>query len=169
MKNHWQGLQRILRYVSQNPFLGIWIQPSSSAKNEAFSDADWVGDLFDRRSHGGFVTHYGGNLILWQSMKQPTVVRSSTEAEYKGIADAASEILWLRKVLEELGEILESSSVLWCDSPSAINLTANPILHAKTKHVAGSYYFVHERVADDSISVKHVPSREQLADILRSR
>lgn len=122
--------------------------------------------MLDRHSHGGFVTYYGGNLISWQSKKQPTVVRSLTEVEYKGVADAASEVLWLRKVLEELKEIPEPSSVLWCDSTNDINLATILILHTTTKHVVVSYYFVHEQVADDTISIRHVPSKDQLADIL---
>lgn len=119
MKHHWKALQQILRHISQNPFLGIWIRPSSSIKIEAFFDADWAGDLSNKHNHGGFVTYYGRNLISWQSKKQPTVARSSTEAEYMSITDAASEILWLRKNLDELGETLESSSILWCDSTNA--------------------------------------------------
>lgn len=118
---------------------------------ELFLNADWAGVLSDRRSHVGFVTYYRGNLISWQSKKQPRVSQSSTEAEYKSVADVASEILWLKMILEELGESLESTSVLWCDNTSAINLTTNPILHATIKHVAVSYHFVRERVADGSI------------------
>jgi hypothetical protein len=45
----------------------------------AFSDADWAGDVDDRRSNGGFAVFLGNNLISWTAKKQPTVSRSSTK------------------------------------------------------------------------------------------
>lgn len=79
------------------------IQPSSSIDIEVFSDADWARDIFDKRSQGGFLVYYGNNLISWQLKKQGTFAQSSTEAEYKSLADVALEVLWLQKVLTELG------------------------------------------------------------------
>jgi hypothetical protein len=48
-----------------------------------FSDADWAADIHDRRSTCGFAIFYGPNIISWSARKQPTISRSSTEAEYK--------------------------------------------------------------------------------------
>jgi len=69
----------------------------------AFSDADWAGSVDDRRSTGGFVVFVGNNLISWTAKKQPTVSRSSTEAEYKALANATAEMIWVLKLLNELG------------------------------------------------------------------
>jgi hypothetical protein len=69
----------------------------------AYSDADWVGCLDDRRSTGGFVVFLGSNLISWSARKQPTVSRSSTEAEYKAIVNAAAEVMWIQILLTEIG------------------------------------------------------------------
>lgn len=93
------------------------------------------------------------------------MARSSTEDEYKSLANTVSRALWVVKLLRELGESPLSPILLRCDSISAISLTANPVLHSTTKHVAVSYHFVRERVADGSLQVNHVPSKEQ-ADIL---
>jgi hypothetical protein len=68
-----------------------------------FSDADWVGCVDDRRSTGGFAVFLGSNLVSWSARKQPTVSRSSTEAEYKVIANVATEIMWIQTLLDELG------------------------------------------------------------------
>lgn len=62
-KCHWQALQRILRYVSGNPFSGILLRPTTSAKVTVFSDADYAGDALDKRSHRGFVVSYGAYLV----------------------------------------------------------------------------------------------------------
>lgn len=163
---HWQALQRVLRYVSGQPFLGLLLHPSSSTTVEVFSDVDWVGDALDRRSHGGFVVYYGGNIVSWRLKKQATVARSSTEAEYKSLTDATTEAMWVTEVLHELGAPPSGRSIIWCDSTSAISLSANPVLHNTTKHVAVSFHFVRERVADDGLVVRHVSTKDQQADIL---
>lgn len=77
--------------------------PNFFNDNQYLSNADWTGDASDRRSHGGFTVYYGGNLVSWQSKKQAIVTRSSTEVEYKSLADATSEALWVSTVLQELG------------------------------------------------------------------
>ena len=54
---------------------------------------------------------------------------------------------------------------IYCDNLSAVHLTANPVLHRKSKHFATHYHFAREKVADGSLIVKHIPATQQLADI----
>ena len=90
---HWSVVKRILRYIHGTISLGPKIGPSKSMLVSAFSDADWVGCVNDRRSTGGFAVFLGDNLISWTARKQPTVSRSSTEAEYKALANATTEMV----------------------------------------------------------------------------
>uniref|UniRef100_A0ACD5V017 Uncharacterized protein n=1 Tax=Avena sativa TaxID=4498 RepID=A0ACD5V017_AVESA len=74
---HWTAIKRILRYINGTKQVGITFQPSSSTLLCAYSNADWAGDLDDRRSTGGFAIFFGPNLIFWSAMKLAMVSRSS--------------------------------------------------------------------------------------------
>jgi histone deacetylase 1/2 len=144
---HWTAVKRILRYLRGTISLGLRLSKSSSTIVSAFSDADWAGCPDDRRSTGGFAVYVGSNLVSWNAKKQATVSRSSTEAEYKSLANATAEVMWVQTLLDELGVSQSKAAVLWCDNIGATYLSANPVFHARTKHIEVDYHFVRERVA----------------------
>jgi histone deacetylase 1/2 len=100
---HWATVKRILRYISGTASIGLAFRKSPSTLVSAFSDANWAGCVDDRKSTGGFAVFFGPNLISWSSRKHATVSRSSTEAEYKSLADATTEVIWVESLSRELG------------------------------------------------------------------
>jgi hypothetical protein len=78
---------------------GLQLHSSLNKIISAFIDADWARSVDDRRSTGGYAIFYGSNLISWSVRKQPTVSRSSTEAEYKALANAVAKIIWIQSLL----------------------------------------------------------------------
>ncbi|XP_028108194.1 uncharacterized protein LOC114307033 [Camellia sinensis] len=88
---HFAAVKRLLRFVKGTLTHGLSYSPSSFDVH-AFSDSNWAGDLLDRKSTSGYCIFLGSNLVSWSAKKQPTVSRSSTEAEYRSLAHTAAEI-----------------------------------------------------------------------------
>ncbi|KAM0001405.1 putative RNA-directed DNA polymerase [Helianthus debilis subsp. tardiflorus] len=176
-ENHWSAVKRILRYLNGTSHFGLFIRHNSGSSLQAFtdvnwqtnlkafSDADWAGCPDDRRSTGGFAIYLGSNLISWNARKQRTVSRSSTESEYKALADTVAELTWLEALLTELGILTNSTPTLWCDNLGATYLSANPVFKARTKHVEVDFHFVREKVAQGKLKVQFINTNDQIADI----
>ncbi|GAA0186959.1 hypothetical protein LIER_34247 [Lithospermum erythrorhizon] len=95
--HEYRGAKRILRYIAGSPDHGLLIKPCSDLSLTVYSDSDWGGCPISRRSTTGYCVFFGSNLISWSSKKQPTVARSSTEAEYRALASAAAEVTWVQQ------------------------------------------------------------------------
>jgi hypothetical protein len=88
----------------------------------------------------------GSEVVSWSSKKKPTASLSSTEAEYKALCAATCEVVWLRRLLQDVGKEQKEPTMIKCDNQSSINLAKNPIFHARTKHVDAQFHFVREKL-----------------------
>jgi hypothetical protein len=107
----------------------------------------------------------GDNLVSWSSKRQVTVSRSSAEAEYRAVAHAVAEAVWIRQLLVELQRPVEHATIVYCDNISAIYMASNPVQHRRTKHIEIDIHLVREKVALGEVHVLHVPTSVQFADI----
>jgi hypothetical protein len=124
---------------------GLRFTRSSSALLSICTNADWADCVDDRRSTGGFAIFFRPNLISWSAHKQPTVSRSSTEVEYKALANGAAEAAWIESLMKELHVVQSRTLLLYCDNLGATYLSSNPLFHGRTKHVEVDFHFVREK------------------------
>ncbi|XP_071695434.1 uncharacterized mitochondrial protein AtMg00810-like [Rutidosis leptorrhynchoides] len=126
---HMQALRRIIRYIHGTKSHGLQLTESSLSSLVSYTDADWGGCPDTRRSTTEYCVLFGGNLVSWSAKRQPTVSRSSAEAEYRGVANVVSESCWIRNILLELRCPLSKATIVFCDNVSAIFLSGNPVQH----------------------------------------
>lgn len=163
---HWQAVKRVLRYLVGTKYHGLHISPGDHLNLIGFTDADWAANVDDRRSVGAYCVFLGSTLVSWSSKKQTAVARSSTESEYRALAQATSEIIWLQQLLQEIDSPCATAPILWCDNMSAAALATNPVFHARTKHIEIDVHFVRDHVLRGNLSIRYVPSADQIADCL---
>jgi len=99
-----------------------------------FVDADWAGDLDQRRSTSGYVFNLFGGVVSWTSKKQSVVAPSTTKAEYMATTHASKEAVWLQRLCSNMG-LVQGVIRIDCDSQSEIFLAKNLAYHSKTKHI----------------------------------
>ncbi|GKD24419.1 ribonuclease H-like domain-containing protein [Tanacetum coccineum] len=166
---HFSTLKRILRYVRGTLDYGLQLFFSSTTDLVAYSDADWAGCPTTHRSTSGYCVFLSNNLLSWSYKRQPTLSRSSAEAEYRGVANSVAETCWLRNLLRELHTPLSSITLVYCDNVSAVYLSCNPVHHQRTKHIEIDIHFIRDLVVASQVRVLYVPSRYQYADIFTKK
>ncbi|RVW25300.1 Retrovirus-related Pol polyprotein from transposon RE1 [Vitis vinifera] len=120
------------------PGKGLFFRKTENRDTEVYSDADWAGNIIDRRSTSGYCSFVWGNLVTWRSKKQSVVARSSAEAEYKALAQGIC----------------------------SYKHSKEPVHHDRTKHVEIDRHFITEKVTSETVKLNYVPTKHQTADIL---
>ncbi|PKU76821.1 Retrovirus-related Pol polyprotein from transposon TNT 1-94 [Dendrobium catenatum] len=164
LNSHHAALKRLLRYIQGTTTTGIPLNRQSLLL-QGYVDADWASNTQDRTSISGFCNFLGHSPVSWQVKKQSTIARSSTEAEYRALATAASEVLWLRRLLEEFHTTQDSPTTVYCDNTLAIALANNPVFHARTKHIEVDCHFIRDCIKKNHIAVHHICTTDQIADL----
>ena len=81
------------------------------------------------------------------------------------MAKAATELVWTKMLLEELGFSIKGSMWLWCDNQYAMHIANNLVFHERTKHIELDCHYIRDKVKEGVIALKHVHTKLQLADI----
>ena len=99
---HRQAAHWVLAYLKGCPGKGLRFSPTTDETVRVYTDADFAGSIVDCRSTTGYCIFLFDSLVTWKSSKRDKVSRSSAEAEYRALADGASEVQWVHGILSDL-------------------------------------------------------------------
>jgi len=96
--------------------------------------------------------------------KQSTIALLNIKVEYKGVTIVAHEVVWLQKLLSNLGQSVDVLIIIYCDNINSILLANNPVYHVRTKNIEVHYHFITEKVLTKEINLIHVNIEDQVAN-----
>eukprot|EP00253_Pinus_taeda_P022750 PITA_22750 len=164
-EGHWFAAKRVLRYLKGTQDFGIKYTQVDDFKLIGYSYSDFDGDKETWVSTLGYAMSLGSGAVSWRSHKQSVPIDSTTKAEYVAVAEATKEIVWLRKIIEDLQVKQVQSTPLMIDNTSAIKLAKNPKFHDRTKHINTKYHLIRHHVETKTIHLRLCSTNEKIADI----
>ncbi|XP_068317241.1 secreted RxLR effector protein 161-like [Pyrus communis] len=164
-KKHYRAAKKVLRYIQGTIDFGIEYVIGKYALLIGYCDSDWSGSDEDLKSTSGYAFSFGSGAFSWASVKQHSVALSIAEAEYVSAAEATSQAIWLRFVLEDFEEEQAAATSLFCDNTSAIAMSKNPVFHQKTKHIGMKFHFIRDAIQEGVVNLIYYKGEEQIADI----
>eukprot|EP00253_Pinus_taeda_P006525 PITA_06525 len=106
-----------------------------------------------------------GIRVLWRSCNNQFPTDHNRSRIMWHATEATKEIVWLRKILEDLQVKQVQSTPLMIDNTSTIKLAKNPEFHGRTKHINTKYHLIRHHVEAKTIHLRHSSTNEQIADI----
>ena len=164
-ESHLSAVKRILRYLKGTDDLSLFYPHCDTFELKGFADADYAGDLINRKSTSGMVQFLGTCLVSWSSKKQNSVALSTAEAEYVAAAACCSQVLWIKQQLRDFG-INYDCVTIYCDNTSAICISKDPVHHSRVKHIHIRHHFLKDNVEKGLIKLEFCQTKNQIADIL---
>ena len=165
---HEKALRRVGNYIVGTIDLKIEFKPRNVRKGrelEGFADASFDTCPETSRSRSGIFVDFAGCPILWKAIYQPFVALSSAEAEYAAVNLVTKEVVWLRRILSDIGFTQQGPTNLYCDNNAAITLSDNHIsTRPKTKHIRRRYHYIREQRDDDIVVLIKIDGTNHPAD-----
>jgi hypothetical protein len=161
--------KRVLAYLKGTRDVGINFKLGADTlpRPVAYTDADWGGPLTPgRRSCSGHVVLLAGGPISWRSHLQTSVALSSNEAEYMAASDAARELEWLTRLVNDMGLYAADADpiVFYMDNRGAQDLIRTSLVPKRSKHIDIRYHYVRDIASRGIIKPTSIGTKEMAAD-----
>lgn len=157
----------LLRFLKQTTMYGLQYNKETNNKITAYVDAAWANADMDCQSTAGYFVFYGTHLVSWRSYRLRVAATSSSEAELHSLATCIKETIW---IAETYFQLLSSKSKpqieILTDSTSASAMVLNGIQTKRTRYISINLLFVKEQIEKYNITIRHVPSADNLADLV---
>lgn len=114
----WNQLKRVVKYLKATHQMKLKVSNIQSGDLSLFgyADATWADDRIERKSNSGRIIYFNGGTIGWSCNKQSVVATSSCEAEFNSMSEASKEVKWLRQLLVEMNEQIDSPTIIFEDN-----------------------------------------------------
>ena len=131
---HWQGIARVLKCLRFTCDYGLHYTRYPKVL-EAYSDANWISNVKDSKSHSGYVSTLEGGAVSWKSSKQTVISISTMESEFIALDKCGEEVEWLRHFLEGIPRWLRPMPpiCIHCESQSAIGRAQSSMYNGKSR------------------------------------
>ena len=159
-------MERLLGYL-EGHYRPLKLEAPRELRAIGAVDSNWATDRKDRKSVTGYVITIEGCIVSWMSKKQQGVTLSSREAEYVALSTAATEVKFLRMLIQKITGEKPLTSLLREDNTGAIFLSKNEQIGPKTKHIDTRYRFVNKMVLEKKLLVTYIKSEDNPSDIMK--
>lgn len=164
----WNELKRVVKYLmkTSNSKLRLCAERGKPLRLSGYCDADWGGDTADRKSNTGYLFLLGEASVSWASRKQSSVSLSSMEAEYIAVSEACKELVWLRRMLDEMGAEQCGPTVLFEDNRSCMEFVEMERVSRRSKHIDTRMFYTKDMCEKGLVELRFCPSENMTADLL---
>jgi hypothetical protein len=164
-KEAWKAALRVLRYLRGTIGLKLTFErQEEQLKVIAFTDADFAADK-SRRSRTGYVIIICNAAVTFYCKLQTSVTLSTCEAELVALSAAIQSILWIRRLLDDLGLSQTEPTIVYEDNAAALSLAVDYRFSNRTKHVDIKGMFIHEHITSGEVAPIKIASTDNMADI----
>jgi hypothetical protein len=162
------AVKHILRYVAGTCALGLFYAGGSDEDPviKGYSDSDLAGNIDGRKSTTGMLCFLCNRPMSWVSAKQRVVAMSSCEAKYIASAATSCHVVWLARLMSEILNREQGTSLLMIDNKSAISVINNSIFNDRSRHINVRFHLIREYDANGHIKVQFIKTEDQLGDLL---
>ena len=157
----WHNVIKIFKYLKGT--INYALNFTRDSNIQAFTDADYAGDLDTRRSTTGFLITIGNTPTSWCSKLQHCVSTSTAEAEYYSLSECCKQAMWYINLLKELKLNIYNIKIN-IDNKAAIYNAKNQSINPKTKHMDIRVHYIRELVKNKKIELNYIKSQHNLAD-----
>jgi hypothetical protein len=143
----------------------LWYTTSEYHSHTGYKDSNFAGNIGYIKITSRYAFHFGTNLISCASKKQPIVAISSIEKEYVVATSTSFQVVWMRRLLNDIAHMEKEPNPIFCDNKSTISLSKNNVFHMKRKSIDTRFQFIQELVNNGDVSLQLCGSRDQLTYI----
>lgn len=202
---HIKFVKRVLKYLVATSHIGL-VYKIDKKKNEklefkgiesslrmqdeiceltnGFSDSSWNDNYEDTTSNSGMMIEFFGGIILWKSVKQRLLARSTLEAEWIACSHCVDLIINFREMLMEIldlnpdktpAAVVETKTIdvyenilkatqLYGDNLAMITIGNASYETKRSRHINIRFHNVKNAVHDKIITLEYIPSKLNKAD-----